>query len=158
MLDLGLLSYLAFSAFLDLRSKIVRIFDPLGRPRAFKSPPHRVSVPGVSDQYALIYCTKVPVLTCLGGGQQSQRIKLSQNVGRPGVHVGAFFRSWALLGCILSVLLRFLSVLAGFCASYRAPDPVFGGFREGPGMVFKVPGPHFLRCFRDRELSMRLGS
>ena len=84
--------------------------------------------------------------------------KVSQTAGRPGVHVGAFFRSWALLGCILSDLLRFLSVLAGFCASCRAPDPVFGGFREGPGMVFKVPGPHFLRCFRDRELSMRLGS
>ena len=85
-------------------------------------------------------------------------VRSTWNLGRPGVHVGAFFRSWALLGCIFSVLLRFLSVLAGFCASYRVPDPVFGGFREGPGMVFKVPGPHFLRCFRDRELSMRLGS
>ena len=84
--------------------------------------------------------------------------RLSQTPGRPGVHVGAIFRSWALLGCILSVLLRFLSGLAGFCASCRAPDPVFGGFREGPGMVLKAPRPDFLRCFRDRELSMRLGS
>ncbi len=45
-----------------------------------------------------------------------------------GTHVGAIFRSWALLERFLHVLLRLLSLLAGFSASWCAPGSIFEGF------------------------------
>ncbi len=88
-------------------------------------------------------------------------------------HVGAIFRSWARFGRILRLLLRLLSLLAGFCASWDAPGSIlegiswtllgaswlpnavqegpgldFGGFWERPGRVSEVPRMYFSRFFR----------
>ena len=43
-------------------------------------------------------------------------------------HVGTIFRSWALLGRMLHVLLRFFSFLVGFCASWGALGSILEGF------------------------------
>ena len=86
----------------------------------------------MSDQYVCIYKQKIPVLTCLRGGQQSQRIKdpdpVSNFVTPCRSYVGPLFCSWALLGCILRVLLRLLSVLGVSDASWVAPGSTLEGF------------------------------
>ena len=61
-------------------------------------------------------------------------------------HVGTIFRSWALLGRILQLLLRLLSLLAGFGGPRDAP----GSILEGPGRVrgrFGRPYGLIFRCF-----------
>ena len=53
--------------------------------------------------------------------------------------VGTIFRTWALLGGILHLLLRFGSPLGDFCASWTAPASIlkcFGSVREAPGLYF----------------------
>ena len=53
--------------------------------------------------------------------------------------VGTIFRTWALLGGILHLLLRFGSPLGDFCASWTAPGSIlkcFGSVREAPGLYF----------------------
>ena len=61
-------------------------------------------------------------------------------------HVGTIFRSWALLGRILHLLVRLLSLLAGFGGPRDAP----GSILEGPGRVrgrFWRPEGLVFRCF-----------
>ena len=53
--------------------------------------------------------------------------------------VGTIFRTWALLGGILHILLRFGSPLGDFCASWTAPGSIlkrFGSVREVRGLYF----------------------
>ena len=65
--------------------------------------------------------------------------------------VFALGRFWALLAAFVVALGWFVCVL-------ERSGLDFGGFRGGPGMVLKAPGPHFLRFFRDRKLSLRQSS
>ena len=61
-----------------------------------------------------------------------------------------FLRSWALLGRILRLMLRLLSLLAGFGASWGAP----GSNLEGFGWVLELPGACFSRFLRAYALAL----
>ena len=72
--------------------------------------------------------------------------KNDQTFLKSGTAWGACWRLFSLLGASwlhLVGLAAFFVGLGRFCASCRAPDSVFGGFREGPGMVLKAPGSIF---------------
>ena len=108
-----------------------------------RNPPHRVSVPGVSDQYALIYCTKVPVLTCLGGGGAGPKELRSSKVPYGlGTMLALFFAFGCLLGmfcgscCVCchprsffwhlgTLQARFRRVPGGSGEGFGAPDDLF---------------------------------
>ena len=58
--------------------------------------------------------------------------------------VGTIFRTWALLGGILHLLLRFGSLLGDFSASWTAPGSILKCF----GSVWEVRGLYFSRFFK----------
>ena len=76
----------------------------------------------------------------LRGAQPSHRPKIP----RPSwSHVGATFRSWALLGRVVRFLLRLLSLLAAFCASWSTPGLILEGSRRVRGGFWSVRAPSF---------------
>ena len=87
--------------------------------------------PGVSDQCVgyttgntcRIYLREGPP------GPKDQRSQSRSKVSFPcWAYVGGIFRSWALLGRLLRLQLRLLSLLVRFCASWGAPGSISGGF------------------------------
>ena len=79
-------------------------------------------------------------------------------------HVGALFRSWALLGRFLlfASLAAFVLALGRFlCVSglpgfdFGRPGLDFGGFRDAPGRVLEVQKPYFSELLLTRALALR---
>ena len=97
----------------------------------------------------------------LWGGPAEPGIKLSNPFPKRGTAWGACWRLFSLLGASwlhLVGLAAFFVGLGRFLCVFPRPGPGFWRVSGGSGHGFKGPGVHFLRCFRDRELSMRLGS
>ena len=83
-------------------------------------------MPGVSDQYALIYCTKVPVLTCLGGGGRPKDQRSSKVPYGLGTMLALFF-----------ALGRFLRVLLSLMVVFGASWALRARFLKGSGLVLE---------------------
>ena len=92
------------------------------------NPPHRCRCPGVLDQYALITALNTCFNYLRGGPAISPTLSSLVLWGL----IWLVFRSWALLGCILRVLLRLLSLLL-----------VFFGFWSALGSILEPPGLNF---------------
>ena len=86
------------------------------------------------------------ILVPRGRGSRARGAEILNILYPLGGHVGSIFRSWALLGRILRLLLRLFSLLAGFCASWGAPASIL----EGSGTLwggFWRPQGRICRCF-----------
>ena len=82
-----------------------------------------------------------------------------QTFPKRGTAGGACWRLFSLLGASwlhLVGLAAFFVGLGRFLCVLPRTGPGF--WRVSGGSGHGSPRPHFLRCFRDRELSMRLGS
>ena len=141
-------------SYLDLRSKFIRIFDPLGRPR----PPKSAAPLSVPRRVKTI-CFNKDVNTCCnmlyrGGPARPKDQRSSQTASHVGPMLAPFFALGRFLGAFCAsccVCCRFWLVFMRLGALLLD----FGKFRKGPGRVLEAPKPYFARLFCPRTHAMR---
>ena len=110
--------------------------EPSGpSPGQLKSAALRCSAQACQVNMLLYTGIKLPVITCLGGGQQSQRIKLSLDFPKRPDGLGCMLAPFFALGCFLAASCRSCCVVCRSCPVFVRLAAHRTRFLEGFGKV-----------------------